>query len=91
MKMFKKTYTKKEILFRLALDIFECKCEVNEVFKQYLYQREKEKQENSRPSSNKIPNHWIHIAPENVGNMQLQKFNEGASRMPKHQECALGN
>ena len=63
MKIFKKTYTKKEILFRLALDIFECKCEVNEVFKQYLYQREKEKQENSLPSSNKIPNHWIHIAP----------------------------
>ena len=41
MKMFKNTYTKKETLFRLALDIFECKCEVNEVFKQYLYQRER--------------------------------------------------
>ena len=47
MKRFKKTYAKKEILLRLALDIYECKgevneckSEVNEVFKQYLYQRE---------------------------------------------------
>ena len=91
MKMFKKTYTKKETLFRLALDIFECKCEVNEVFKQYLYQREKDKQENSRLSSNKILNRWIHIAPQNVGKMEPQKFNEDVSRMPKHQERALGN
>ena len=44
MKRFKKTYTKKETLLRLALDIYECKSEVNEcksqaieVFKRYLY------------------------------------------------------
>ena len=37
MKMFKETYAKKETLFGLALDIYECKSEVNEVFKQYLY------------------------------------------------------
>ena len=42
MKRFKKTYTKKETLLRLALEIYECKSEVNEVFKQYLYQRERQ-------------------------------------------------
>ena len=41
MKMFKKTYVKKKkTLLGLALDIYECKSEVNEVFEQYLYQRE---------------------------------------------------
>ena len=42
MKRFKKTYAKKKTLIGLALDIYECKNEVNEVFKQYLYQRERQ-------------------------------------------------
>ena len=33
MKMFKRTYAKKETLIGLVLDIYECKSEVNEVFK----------------------------------------------------------
>ena len=33
MKMFKKTSIKKETLLGLALDIYGCKSEVNEVFK----------------------------------------------------------
>ena len=47
MERFKNTYAKKKTLLGLALDICEstsevseCKSEVNEVFKQYLYQRE---------------------------------------------------
>ena len=31
--MFKRTYAKKETLLELALDIYECTSEVNEVFK----------------------------------------------------------
>ena len=42
MKMFKKTYAKKETLLELALDIYKWKSEVNEVFKHYLYQRERQ-------------------------------------------------
>jgi len=41
MKFFKRTYAKKETLLGLALDIYECKSEVNEVFKRYLYQRKR--------------------------------------------------
>ena len=33
MKIFKRTYAKKETLLGLALDIYRCKSEVNEVFK----------------------------------------------------------
>ena len=47
MERFKKTYVKKKTLLGLALDICEgisevneCKSEVKEMFKQYLYQRE---------------------------------------------------
>ena len=47
MERFKKTYAEKETLLGLALDINEgirevneCKSEVKEMFKQYLYQRE---------------------------------------------------
>ena len=42
MKMFKEIYAKKETLLGLALDIYECKSEVNEVFQHYLYQKEKQ-------------------------------------------------
>ena len=42
MKMFKEIYAKKKTLLGLALDIYECKSEVNEVLKQYLYQRERQ-------------------------------------------------
>ena len=45
--MFKETYAKKETVLGLTFDIYEgtsevneCKSGVNEVFKQYLYQRE---------------------------------------------------
>ena len=47
MKMFKETYVKKETVLGLAFDIYqctsevnECKSGVNEVFQQYLYQKE---------------------------------------------------
>ena len=92
------TYVKQETLLGLALGIYECKgsvyeckSELNEMFVQYLYQRESDEWESSRLSSNKISSHWIRIAPQNVGNMEPQKFNEGASRMPKRQEHALGS
>ena len=39
------TYAREETLLELALDIYECKSEVNEVFKQYLYQRESQARE----------------------------------------------
>lgn len=75
MERFIKTYAKKKTLLGLALGIcegtsklnkcassvYECSSEVNEVFRQYLYQREGDKQENSRPSSNKILSRWIRI------------------------------
>ena len=35
------TYAKEGTLLRLVLDIYDYKKEVNEVFEQYLYQREK--------------------------------------------------
>ena len=56
-------YAREETLLGLAFDICESKSEVNEVFKQYLYKRERDKQENSCPSSNKIHNRWIRITP----------------------------
>ena len=34
------TYTREETLLKLVLDIYECESEVNQVSKQYLYQRE---------------------------------------------------
>ena len=77
MEKFVKTYAKKKSLIGQALEICEgtsrlnkcassvceCKSEVNEVFGQYLYQKESDKQENSCLSSNKILSQWIRIAP----------------------------
>ena len=35
------TYAKEGTFLELVLDIYDCKNEVNEVFEQYLYQRER--------------------------------------------------
>ena len=101
--MVEMTYVKQETLLELALGVYECKgsvyeckglvyecySEVNEVFGKYLYQKDSDERENSYPSSNKISSRWIRIMPQNVRNMEPQKFNEGASWMPKRRKRAL--
>ena len=68
MERFIKTYAKKKTLLGLALGICEgtsklnkCASEVNEcksgvsgAFKRYLYEKERDERENSRPGSSKI-------------------------------------